>query len=298
MLLNRYRRWKYTLTAAPLGRAWRGDVRPARRLARARGRLRLLRRGLSDLAYLFRLERVVLFGQFAFGFALASPSFDPARLWLLGLAILCLGPCLYGGLYALNDVADAAADRQHPAKRRRPVASGRISLPVARGLGAALVAVGLGLGLALDLRVFALGLAFTALNLLYTHVFKHVRGLDLVFNMATHPLRVAGGLWLGGDLSHWPLLVVWALGGLANCAVKRLFELRTAPAASRPILRGYTEPSLLRFIAVCLGAGLGLLPFLSGVHFVIASAVLVYAAALVAGYRLPGAKRIVQLLGR
>jgi 4-hydroxybenzoate polyprenyltransferase len=298
MLLNRYRRWKFALTTGPLGRVWREDVRPARRLARARGRLRLLRRALSDMAYLLRLERVPFFAQLVVGFALATPHWTAADVRLLILAILCLGPCMYGGLYALNDAADAAADRLNPAKRNRPVASGRISPLAARRLGMALVLTGLGLALALDVRVFVLGLALALTNLLYTHVFKHRRWFDLVFNMITHPLRLGGGMWLGGGLGHWPLLVIWSLAILSDCAVKRLYEMRTAPLASRPVLRRYTAVQLLRFTAVCHGAGLGLLPFLAGPDQILATAMLSYSFVLLAGHRLPVASRIVQVFGR
>jgi 4-hydroxybenzoate polyprenyltransferase len=178
------------------------------------------------------------------------------------------------------------------------VAAGRLSRPLAAAFGVGLVTVGLALALALDGRVFVLGLAFLLLNLFYTHIGKHRRGLDLVFNMVTHPLRLAGGLWLGGGLEHWPLVVVWAVVCLSNCAVKRLYELRTAPAASRKVLSGYTEPQLLRVVAVCLGVGLGFWPFLTGVDFVVAGGVLLYGFSLVAGYRLPWAGRVVQVFGR
>jgi hypothetical protein len=88
------------------------------------------------------------------------------------------------------------------------------------------------------------------------------------------------------------------LGCLANCAVKRLYELRTAPPASRRVLNSYTEPQLLRFTAVCLGVALGLCPFLIGIDLVIAGVVLVWSFSLVVGYRLPIAKRVMHRLGR
>lgn len=298
MLLNRYRRWKFALAAGRLGRVWRDEVRPARRVARARGRLRSLGRLLSDLAFLLRVERVSIFAQFALGFALAAPRWSAAEVRLLVLAIFCLGPCLYGGLYALNDAADAAADRLNPAKRGRPVAAGRISPLAARGLGGALVLTGLGLALALDVRVFVLGLVFTVINLLYTHVFKHRRWFDLFFNMATHPLRLGGGMWLAGSVAHWPLLVVWSLVILSDCAIKRLYELRTAPLASRPVLRRYNAAHLLRFVAVCQGVGLGVCVFLPPVELILGALALSWSFILAFGHRQACAGRILARLGR
>ena len=129
---------------------------------------------------------------------------------------------------------------------------------------------GLGLAAAVDWRVFVLALAFLVINRLYTHWFKHLPVFDLIFNMATHPLRLAGGMWLAGGWSHWPVLPAWGLACLVNCAVKRLYELHTAPLASRPVLRRYTQARLLRLIAACLGAVVGLWPFLRGWDFVLA----------------------------
>jgi 4-hydroxybenzoate polyprenyltransferase len=294
MLLNRNRQWRPEDWAARLGRAWRQEVRPTRRRARTRG---LLRR-LGDLAYLVRVEKVFLFGQLVAGYALADPDWEAADLRLLALTVLCLGPCLYGGLYALNDAADHAADRLNPVKRRRPVAAGRIRPGQARRLGRALVILGLVLAAGLDGRVFVLALAFAAINLVYTRWFKHLPGLDLVFNMATHPLRVAGGMWLGGNWSHWLLLLAWGFVGLANCAIKRLFELRTAPLASRPVLRRYTEPRLLRIIAASLGAAVGVWPFLRGLDFALAGLLLAWSFALLASHRMPIAGRVAAILSR
>ena len=42
---------------------------------------------------------------------------------------------LVGAVYLLNDILDAPADRLHPSKRHRPIASGRLPVPVALGRG-------------------------------------------------------------------------------------------------------------------------------------------------------------------
>ena len=50
-----------------------------------------------------------------------------------GFFAFCL---LSGSVYLLNDLADTAADRHHPRKRSRPIASGRLPIPIAPGVEA------------------------------------------------------------------------------------------------------------------------------------------------------------------
>jgi 4-hydroxybenzoate polyprenyltransferase len=283
-LLNRYRRLQAAWATSRMGRAWRENVRPVVRLRSLRDRLR-------DLAYLLRLERAAYFNQFVLGYAVTTPGWSQEGLLLVGLSVACLGPCLYGGLYALNDVADVAADRQHPAKRQRPVASGRIPLRRAKAIGIGLVLLGLLWAHTLDERIFLVALALVAVNGLYTHLFKHIRWLDLLFNTLTHPLRLAGGMWLGGGAPHWGLLVGCLAAALANSACKRLNDPHAAPL-------GYTRRQLLVVAAVCHGFSLGLLPFLPDLDLVLAAPVLALAIVVVLGQHLSFVQRLMRLLGR
>ena len=65
----------------------------------------------------------------------------------LAFAVFC---ALSGVVYLVNDVRDREADRQHPLKSRRPIASGAvppsIALGLAAGLGAAALAAAFWLG--------------------------------------------------------------------------------------------------------------------------------------------------------
>ncbi|HEY9650845.1 MAG TPA: UbiA family prenyltransferase, partial [Coleofasciculaceae cyanobacterium] len=57
---------------------------------------------------------------------------------LLAFALFC---CASSSFYLLNDIADVEADRQHPVKCKRPIASGRVSVPVAIGMAVFLLGV-------------------------------------------------------------------------------------------------------------------------------------------------------------
>jgi len=78
-------------------------------------------------------------------FVLAAVVFDrqlghlPAVLAsLAGFFLFCL---LSSSVYLINDVLDVKADRQHPQKRDRPIASGTLPIPVALGAAILLVLV-------------------------------------------------------------------------------------------------------------------------------------------------------------
>jgi len=183
---------------------------------------------------------------------------DPAALALASAAFLifCV---LSGSVYLLNDVSDREADRQHPRKRLRPIASGALSA------GTALTwAVGLSvsaLAAAYALRpVFALAAAaYLALFVWYTHALKHVVILDVMSIAIGFVLRaVAGGLVIGVPVSDW-LLVCTILLALFLGLAKRRHEitmLTDGASGHRRILEEYDPYLLDQMIAIVAAATL------------------------------------------
>src|SRR6188474_791502 len=101
---------------------------------------------IQDLLRLVLVEDYGTFIQLVIGFVLAG-----SRDWMyLTKALVILVPFIYGGLYTLNDVHDVSLDRQHPVKRTRPVASGRIHPQAAFLLGVGLICTGLALAALVD----------------------------------------------------------------------------------------------------------------------------------------------------
>jgi len=138
------------------------------------------------------------------------------------LAIFCL---LSSSAYLLNDVADVEQDRQHPSKRNRPIASGR--LPVSVAAAAAVIFAGVGLGASLALNtVFALvAVSYLGLNLLYSLALKHVVILDvLVVAIFFVQRAAAGAAAVQVVISHW-LLICTILLALFIALSKRRHEL-------------------------------------------------------------------------
>ena len=88
---------------------------------------------------------------------------------LLGrLALLFLGFCaLSSGVYVFNDLMDRHADREHPRKRNRPIASGRVGIPVAAILIVLLTAIGLAAVWYVGLSVLLVSGVYLAINFAY-----------------------------------------------------------------------------------------------------------------------------------
>jgi decaprenyl-phosphate phosphoribosyltransferase len=177
----------------------------------------------------------------------------PLRVGLAFIAF-CL---LASGVYAINDVRDAAEDRTHPRKRHRPVAAGELEPRTALALGAALMLAGLALSLAIRPLLLAVGAGYLALTMSYTVLWRQVVVLDIVAIACGFVLRaVAGGVAAPVTLSRW-FVVVITFTAVFVAAGKRMAEhKRTAGRGSsrRGVLRWYTAPRL-RLILMASAAG-------------------------------------------
>jgi decaprenyl-phosphate phosphoribosyltransferase len=156
-------------------------------------------------------------------------------------AIFCL---LAGAVYAMNDVADVAADRVHPVKRFRPIASGRVPLAWARVLCASLVLVSFAWASSLGVHFLAAAVAYFALNLGYSLKLKHIAYVDVGCIAAGFVLRVmAGGFATEITVSKY-LLLCTALLALFLGFGKRRHELAMAERRAgkqRAALESYTR---------------------------------------------------------
>ncbi len=157
--------------------------------------------------------------------------------------------------YVVNDLIDAEADRLHPKKQHRPIASGAISSRRATMLFVALLAIGFVVAPFVSWPFAALLVAYAALSMTYSNFLKRVPWLELLVVSAGFLLRAAaGGAATDTSLSAWFLVVVSA-GALFVITGKRLGELLTlgGNTPSRPVLASYTAGSLR---AVAAGSAL------------------------------------------
>jgi 4-hydroxybenzoate polyprenyltransferase len=176
----------------------------------------------------------------------AKEIFDPLLLWRAGAAFFafCL---LAGAVYTMNDLADVDADRQHPVKRYRPIASGRVPIGVARGLVVMLVLGSLAGSALRSWPFFAVAATYFGLNVAYSLKLKHIAYLDVGCIAAGFVLRVMGGGFATQiQVSHY-LLVCTALLALFLGFGKRRHELALAAAGTgktRAALESYSPRGL------------------------------------------------------
>lgn len=177
----------------------------------------------------------------------ARNLFDPELLIRAGLAFLvfCL---LAGSIYTINDLADVEADREHPIKRTRPIASGRVPVPVAKVYAVLLVGTSLTAATWLSPWFGGVALAYLGLNLAYTFRLKHVAYLDVACISAGFVMRV-----MGGGFATQTHISGYLYGCTAALALyfgfgKRRHELTTAVRAGkqRAALEGYTREGIDR----------------------------------------------------
>lgn len=200
-------------------------------------------------------KNLLLYGSFLFNLnklwqPLSPPMWTYLKLATLGFLAFT---ALSSGVYLLNDLKDIEQDRQHPQKRKRPLASGELSKTLALLVAAGLLFGSLAFALWLN-TAFAASLGiYLLMQVLYTLWWKHVVILDVFVIAAGFVLRaVAGGLVIRSWISPW-LLIVTFLGALFLGLCKRRHELllldRDA-GSHRKILLEYTPQLLDQMIGV------------------------------------------------
>lgn len=125
-------------------------------------------------------------------------------------------------VYILNDYKDVESDREHPSKRNRPLASGKISPKVALVLALVLLLAGFAGAWFLSLRFFAILAAYFIMNVAYTLKLKHIAVLDATIIATGFVLRVvAGGAVAHIPVSQWIIIMTFLLALLLGFAKRR-----------------------------------------------------------------------------
>ena len=169
---------------------------------------------------------------------------EPPVLLRVALATLAFG-FASSAVYLFNDIADLEADRAHPVKRHRPIASGRVPVILARRAAMALVALALGGGALLGGAVFACLAGYLLLNGLYSRWTKRIAYLDVLSIALGFELRVLAGAAAAQVPPSGYLLGVTLLLASFLGFGKRMHELQALGSqGGRSVLRRYHEGTL------------------------------------------------------
>lgn len=208
---------------------------------------------LTDIIKTFRikqwLKNVFLFAAIVFDGQLFNiGAFSHT---LAGFLIFCF---LSSSVYTLNDVFDKEADKQHPVKSKRPIASGKIPLRTAVFIALLMSSLAFIAAYFLSLSFLILCGVYLLINILYSKWLKHIPILDVMIIAAGFVLRVAAGVSLikVDRFSPWLYVVTTLLSLFIGFGKRRaeLVLLSENANQHRIVFEGYSIPFLDQLITI------------------------------------------------
>lgn len=182
--------------------------------------------------------------------AMSAPAFTAVFF-----AFLCFC-AVSSAVYCVNDLRDRESDRNHPKKRHRPLASGRVSVGAAVALTGVLTVVGFGLGLLVVPAIVPVLAAYVVINIAYSYVLKNIAIIDVLIISFGFVLRVYGGAEvIGVTPTPWIQICAGLLALFIALAKRRDDVVLAMGAEHRVSLAGYTR----LFLDVCIGVTLSAL---------------------------------------
>ena len=172
-------------------------------------------------------------------------------------AVFCL---LSGTIYLVNDIVDLERDRLHDRKKLRPLASGRLQIPVAIAASVIITLLALVLAWFIGREFFIVAVVFLGLNTLYTFALKGVVLLDVLSISISFILRAIGGVEALRSLdptieiSPWLLICTLFLALFLGFCKRRQELVTMAQAHShRDSLREYSPALLDQLVGITAG---------------------------------------------
>lgn len=165
--------------------------------------------------------------------------------------------CASSAVYLVNDVFDRESDVHHPKKRLRPIASGRLSVPIALATAVLLATLATGGALALSGQTFLVVALYLVSSAAYTSGLKRVFILDVMILASGFVLRaVAGAAAVRAEISPWLVCCTFLLA-LFLALGKRRNELALLGADAtkhRENLGSYSLPLLDGWLTALSGS--------------------------------------------
>ena len=195
------------------------------------------------------LKNLSLFAPLIFSGSLFVSGKFVANLWCVIIFTI-----MTSSIYLINDILDLPQDRHHPFKKKRPIASGELAIPIALFLAISGIFLSLYLAFLHNFFFFLAVVAYFLLQLIYTMLLKNVIVLDVMAIATGFVLRVyAGAFAINVHMSAWFLLCVVSLA-LFLAVGKRRAELAIITEQSAAFncrtLSLYTPPLLDAYLSM------------------------------------------------
>lgn len=164
--------------------------------------------------------------------------FDLHSVWLAVLTFFAFS-LVASSIYCYNDIVDIDADRNHPVKCLRPIASGEVSIRLGYILMTLTFCLGMGVLLLLPPEVMSQVMAvivfYYVLNLAYCSKLKQFAILDVCIVAFGFVLRIlAGGFACELALSNWIVIMTFLLTLFMSFAKRRDDVLRMNSTGEAP----------------------------------------------------------------
>jgi len=196
-------------------------------------------------------KNVFVFAALIFGQKITDPL--AAGRAIGGFFCFCLAA---SAIYIFNDIIDRKADGLHPEKRKRPIAAGCVTIKSAAVVSILCAAAAIAGSLALARSFAIVILAYIALMILYSLLFKRMMILDCVVISIGFCLRaIAGAVVVGVFISPWLIICTFALCLFLAFSKRRgeIILLRENSESFRQTLAGYTPELLSHMLDVTSG---------------------------------------------
>ena len=190
------------------------------------------------------------------------PIFFSINLFNLSYLLICLIAFFIFSftssiVYVINDMNDIEKDKLHPIKKKRPLASGEVTIKQAKIIIALLFLLIIGLTIPIYLQttnifIFVIPIVYLILNILYSKWLKHVPIIDVVILVSGFVLRVMyGGVVVNVEVSKYLYLMI-IFGAFYLGFGKRRNEIIKNGNKSRKVLSLYNKDFLDKNMYVAL----------------------------------------------
>lgn len=208
----------------------------------------------KTVIHLIRLSRPVHWvknlGIFA-AIVFSGDLFDFPKLMLVFWAFWAFNFAA-SAVYIFNDIMDVERDRKHPTKRNRPIASGKVPIPLALFTSAVSLSIALVWAEAISHPFFVLLFIYTVLQAVYSIFLKNIHIVDILIIASGFVIRVYSGAFIvDAHLSVWFLLcVVSSALFLASGKRRAEYSASGGEGATRKSLTAYSRELLNSYVTM------------------------------------------------